>query len=427
MDADVEAEVTRRIKKAKEENRTDLSLMWIDGLKEIPTSVFDWEEITALDLDGTEIKDLRPIAALKRLTYLDLSNTPVTDLAPLQNMSGLRELDLTNSKVSDLTSLRGLNGLLRLDLDNTEVTDLKPLEDLPNLKILSVVGLKDVDLENLRGNRRLQIFGDTPSPIGSAERLQDELSALRRGQSKFREDVDSQRNQVAKNVTELDKLTTAIENSLRELAEYKETSDSRINQIEKDYRNSMEAAALAFSEDQAIAAPVALWTSKQTEHEETRNVAFWLFVGALIIIALVAAGLVYALAAFPKETNALFAPVGCDLAAPTAEACKGLSLRGMLATAATLTVFTILLWFARLQMKLYLAERHLVLDARERRAFAETYVGLLKEGDTSKEASEQRALVYTALFRPSSDGTIKDEGGLDPAVTAALSKLLSRS
>lgn len=77
-------------------------------------------------------------------------------------------------------------------------------------------------------------------------------------------------------------------------------------------------------------------------------------------------------------------------------------------------------------MKLYLAERHMVLDARERRAFAQSYIGFLAEGDSSEEARQQRAFVYTALFRPSSDGTVKEDGGLDPAITAALSKLLSR-
>lgn len=40
-------------------------------------------------------------------------------------------------------------------------------------------------------------------------------------------------------------------------------------------------------------------------------------------------------------------------------------------------------------MKLYLAERHLALDAREREAFAQSYLGLVREGDVSEEAKEQ--------------------------------------
>lgn len=94
--------------------------------------------------------------------------------------------------------------------------------------------------------------------------------------------------------------------------------------------------------------------------------------------------------------------------------------------AGVLTLFTLLLWFIRLQMKLYLAERHLALDAREREAFAQSYLGLVREGDVSEEAKEQSALVYAALFRPSSDGTVKDDGGMDPSIAAALSKFLMK-
>jgi hypothetical protein len=36
-------------------------------------------------------------------------------------------------------------------------------------------------------------------------------------------------------------------------------------------------------------------------------------------------------------------------------------------------------------------------------------------------------LVYAALFRPASDGTVREEGGLDPSVAAALSKFLMKS
>ncbi|WP_291240177.1 hypothetical protein [Gemmobacter sp.] len=35
-------------------------------------------------------------------------------------------------------------------------------------------------------------------------------------------------------------------------------------------------------------------------------------------------------------------------------------------------------------------------------------------------------LVYAALFRPGADGTVREEGGIDPAISAALSKLLTK-
>ncbi|MDG1424260.1 MAG: hypothetical protein P8P89_02220, partial [Paracoccaceae bacterium] len=85
------------------------------------------------------------------------------------------------------------------------------------------------------------------------------------------------------------------------------------------------------------------------------------------------------------------------------------------------------LWYVRMQMKLFLSERHLALDARERTAFAQAYVGFLGDKDSSDEAAGQRSAVYAALFRPAPDGIIKEDGGLDPSIAAALSKFLSKS
>ena len=78
-------------------------------------------------------------------------------------------------------------------------------------------------------------------------------------------------------------------------------------------------------------------------------------------------------------------------------------------------------------MKLFLSERHLALNARESKAFAQIYIGFLAEKDSSDEAAGQRAAVYATLFRPSTDGIVKDAGGLDPSIAAALSKFLTKS
>jgi len=60
------------------------------------------------------------------------------------------------------------------------------------------------------------------------------------------------------------------------------------------------------------------------------------------------------------------------------------------------------------------------------RAGAQTYIGFLAEKDSSDEVAGQRTAVYAALFRPSTDGIVKDESGLDPSIAAALSKFLTK-
>ena len=80
------------------------------------------------------------------------------------------------------------------------------------------------------------------------------------------------------------------------------------------------------------------------------------------------------------------------------------------------------MWFLRLQIKIFLSERHLALDARERRAFAETYLALLKGGHAT---TEHETVILQSLFRPTQDGIIKDDIGFDMSAAGILSKAMT--
>jgi Leucine-rich repeat (LRR) protein len=54
--------------------------------------------LRSLDLSGTRISDLAPLATLTRLEYLDLTGAPVTDLSPLAALVELRRLDLRSTR-----------------------------------------------------------------------------------------------------------------------------------------------------------------------------------------------------------------------------------------------------------------------------------------------------------------------------------------
>jgi len=82
------------------------------------------------------------------------------------------------------------------------------------------------------------------------------------------------------------------------------------------------------------------------------------------------------------------------------------------------------MWAVRLQYRIYLSERHLALDANEKKAFAETYLAI-KEGGDVDPGSE--AIVLASLFRPTQDGIIKDDdGGMDLSAAAILARQLSK-
>ncbi|MCG7630388.1 DUF6161 domain-containing protein [Epibacterium sp. MM17-32] len=211
-----------------------------------------------------------------------------------------------------------------------------------------------------------------------------------------------------------------------EIDAQKKHFQSSFDALSADYQDKFSTALASFVEDQKIKAPVELWQEKEKEHTERRDKAWTGYLRALFLVAGLIVAIISVLCFGNEILERVLTPVGCDpINKP--ELCNGFSFRGMIVSGSVLTLLTLALWFARIQMKEYLSERHLALDARERRAFAQAYIGLINEGDSvTDEARDQRALVYAALFRPSSDGIIKEDSGIDPSLTAALSKLLSK-
>ena len=88
-------------------------------------------------------------------------------------------------------------------------------------------------------------------------------------------------------------------------------------------------------------------------------------------------------------------------------------------------VLSLTLWATRLQYRVFLSERHLALDASEKKAFAETFLAM-KEGEDV--GTDNEAIVFAALFRPTQDGIIKDdESGVDISAAAMLAKQLGKN
>ncbi|MNE58137.1 hypothetical protein D3C80_1531500 [compost metagenome] len=80
-------------------------------------------------------------------------------------------------------------------------------------------------------------------------------------------------------------------------------------------------------------------------------------------------------------------------------------------------------WAGRLLTKLYLSQHHLRQDAEERATMTETYLALI---ENSAASTEDRQVILNALFRNTPDGIVKEEGGLDPSIAAALGKFLAK-
>ncbi len=98
-------------------------LEWCDGL-----------DIVSLDISGTRILNIEPLAFQTNLWELKLDNTLVSDLTPLAKWAGktgrttpfLHTLSIRNTRISDLSPLKDID-IENLYLDGIPCTDLSPV------------------------------------------------------------------------------------------------------------------------------------------------------------------------------------------------------------------------------------------------------------------------------------------------------------
>ncbi|SMB27175.1 protein of unknown function [Sterolibacterium denitrificans] len=176
-----------------------------------------------------------------------------------------------------------------------------------------------------------------------------------------------------------------------------------------------------YDQHMALAAPVAYWESKRTRHKWLAIVSFV----ALLICMLLVGWFLHA--ELKTGLNmALEVKASTNVQAATQPATTPVLVQGALQSAATwqlgafLLMATLGFWFIRLLVRIFLSNLHLENDAAERCTMAKTYLALLRNGDLPKDDSI--GTILAALFRPTGDGIVKDEG-LPPTAMEWMTRL----
>ena len=161
---------------------------------------------------------------------------------------------------------------------------------------------------------------------------------------------------------------------------------TEFDQLKAQHQQDMEKLRKTFNEEMGLRAPMLYWKDKQTTHGKWSK--FW---GTVSFIGIVGAagGLGFQIHDLLKNTPANTAPETWRLA-----------------VLALVAVFTV--WGVRLIVRLFLSHQHLYTDAQERITMVQTYLSLM-EGEHLASRND-RQLILQALFRPASDGLVKDEG-----------------
>ncbi|MCF6444496.1 DUF6161 domain-containing protein [Nereida sp. MMG025] len=170
-----------------------------------------------------------------------------------------------------------------------------------------------------------------------------------------------------------------------------------------------------------LKAPVRLWSDRERAHKCNSRIALFCFFVLTVFAVTIGAAIPFEFGDYIAES---FFTIVC-FPEGSADCTREFSAKGPLTIAGILTIFSLLLWTIRLQYKVYLSERHLALDASEKKAFAETFLALKQDEDVG---ADNEAIVLASLFRPTQDGIIRDdEQGIDISAAAILAKQLGRN
>ena len=162
----------------------------------------------------------------------------------------------------------------------------------------------------------------------------------------------------------------------------------------------------AYTKMMALAAPVTYWKEKADSHKKSEGRLLYINIG-YFVLAMIALFFVV------RETSKyiLSLPKDVDRAAVYVIVSGGL-----------IAFTTMMFWIGRLIVKFYLSEHHLRIDAEERSTMTKTYLAMTHEGSATEA---ERAIVLSAIFRPTPDGIVKEDGPVDLSVGGVFSKFLA--
>lgn len=201
-------------------------------------------------------------------------------------------------------------------------------------------------------------------------------------------------------------IVSAIEAAGTEFGDFRNKAEALVHEDRARWEAEWEAKRDLYIEQLKIRAAVSQWTERADGHERTfvtqRRWAIGIGVAGLLIAicwVMGALSLAHWLFSDALVTGKLKEIPGTLRATWPQEL--------IFAASASLLYLTLFLWTMRLLVRMMMSEHHLGIDARSRASMAHTYLALMEEKAASSDAD--RAIVLAALFRPVTDGLVKDD------------------
>lgn len=185
------------------------------------------------------------------------------------------------------------------------------------------------------------------------------------------------------------------------------------NRFDDEYvrhKSKMSESEEFYEKKLAVKSAVTYWSDKAKSHK-INSVIFGSIAGTLMLVAI---GLIFNLAKYM---------IGLDLSDNSGVGRKILTETGALQLwvyGFFIITMTLIIWFIRLLVKVFLSNLHLLSDAKERVTMIQTYLAFEREEKTLKDSD--RDLILPSIFRVSANGFIKEDSSPNSAINIITKK-----
>lgn len=284
---------------------------------------------------------------------------------------------------------------------------------------------------------------------GIKDRMKSESAALKRLAGDMQTTLtgyqEAERTQTARFDGLHSQITEQSSGQQTEFETAQTTRDTEWQAKIEETQKELDALKDAYDKHMSLAAPVEYWEGKRQKHGRWTLVSFVAIVVCMLSVGftlhselqdigkaveankvIVAAAKTVANQATKDTKQTPQTTPGTPAGDTTKEVPASQSSQGLLESAATwkigsfVLLATLCFWFIRLLVRIFLSNLHLENDAAERVTMAKTYLALIR--DSALPKGENISTILAALFRPTGDGIVKDEG-LPPTAMEWLTKL----
>ncbi|CAM1366206.1 conserved hypothetical protein [Tenacibaculum litopenaei] len=221
----------------------------------------------------------------------------------------------------------------------------------------------------------------------------------------FYQDIIKQKDEILKELIDIreenKKLNKIIQEQTTKWQTTFETQKTEVqSRFDKEYdrhKSKMKESENFYEKKLAVKNAVTYWSTKAKSHK-INSIIFGSVAGLLMIIAVV---MVFEYGKYI---------IGLDLNDANGIGRKILTEKGALQLwvyGFFIISMTLVIWFIRLLVKIFLSNLHLLSDAKERETMIQTYLSFEREENTLKDTD--RDLILPSIFRVSANGFIKDD------------------